>query len=50
MLINYEDDLIADRLSEYMTQENYKHYLVNMPQAINRAIDRIKSSNVLGTS
>lgn len=50
MLINYEDDLIADRLSEYMTQENYKHYLVNMPQAINRAIDRINSSNVLGTS
>ena len=47
MFTNVEDDLVPENLSNYIEDENYRDYLVNMPGAINRCFARLEVVGVL---
>ena len=47
MFTNVEDDLFPKKLSNYIEDENYRDYLVNMPGAINRCFARLSEVGVL---
>lgn len=47
MFAGYGDELTVDNLEDYLTDENYKNYLVNMPGAINRCFSVLEHKKVL---
>ncbi|MBQ7846915.1 MAG: hypothetical protein IJ344_01390 [Clostridia bacterium] len=47
MFAGYGDELTVDNLEDYLTDENYKNYLVNMPGAINRCFSVLEHKKVI---
>ena len=47
MFLNYEENLTIDNLNNYLKNDNYSSYLVNMPGSINRCIAYLEQKRVL---
>lgn len=47
MFVNAGKDIAFDNLADYLGDDTYGYYLVNMPGAINRAMGRLERARVL---